>query len=48
MLSSSPRRVPTVGGRYSNGKESFNEFYYCLMTLKPPKYGIWLSIESAF
>lgn len=38
MLSSSPRRVPTVVGDTVNGKQSFNnEFYYCLMTLKPPK-----------
>lgn len=47
MLSSSPRHVPTVVGDTVNGKESFNEFYYCLMTLKPPKCGIWLSIASA-
>jgi len=44
MLSSSPRRVPTVVGDTVNGRESFNEFCYCLMTLKPPKSGIWLSI----
>lgn len=47
MLSSSPRCVPTVVGDTVNGKESFNEFYYCLMTIKPPKCGICLSIASA-
>lgn len=40
MLSSSPRRVPTVVGDTVNEKESLNEFYYCLMTLEPPKHGI--------
>lgn len=40
--------VPTVIGDIVKEKESFNEFYHCLITLKPPKCETWLSVASAW
>lgn len=39
--------VPTVVGDTVKEKESFNEFYYCLITLKLSKCETWLSVASA-